>query len=148
MWAVFVMCVMVPCTQVGDVWAQGYVGSKACAECHETEYGQFSTHSKKAHSWQSIQVMASDLTPQEREGCYECHTTGYGKGGFVSYEATPHLADVGCETCHGPGADHVDSGGDPDAIHKTPELSSCYSCHNEERVGAFGFKPLIHSGAH
>ncbi len=125
-----------------------YVGSKACAECHEAEYTQFTTHSKKARSWKSVSVMASDLTKEELEGCYECHTTGYGKGGFVSYETTPHLADVGCETCHGPGAAHVESGGDPASISRRPSIENCGGCHNESRVGTFGYKPLIYSGGH
>ncbi len=142
---VVVLCVM--CT-AGPGWAQGFVGSRACADCHAEEYERFEKNSKKAHSWDRLATMASKLTKEELEGCYECHTTGYGKGGFVSHEKTPHLADVGCETCHGPGGDHVDAGGDPEAIHKTPDLATCTGCHNEARVGAFGFKPLIHSGAH
>lgn len=142
-WGIF-SCVLC----CSPLWAGEYAGSKACGECHEKEYKQFMAHSKKAHSWKSISVMASDLTKQELESCYECHTTGHGKGGFVSYEQTPELADVGCETCHGAGAEHVASGGDPATISKTPDLALCESCHNESRVGEFGFKPLIHSGAH
>lgn len=127
--------------------AEGYVGSKACGECHEAEYARFQKHSKKAHSWESVKVMASDLTQKELANCYECHTTGYGKGGFRSYESTPELADVGCETCHGAGAAHAD-GGDPSLIRRVPEVEQCQVCHNAERVQDFDFKPLIHSGAH
>lgn len=124
-----------------------YAGSASCKSCHEDEYKRFSMHSPKAHSWKSISVMASDLTQKEVQECYECHTTGYGKGGFVSYEQTPELADVGCETCHGPGAEHAEYG-DPELITRRPSLESCEQCHNENRVAAFGFKPLISSGAH
>lgn len=128
--------------------ATEYAGSKACADCHEEQYERFEKHSKKAHSWDSIKVMASDLKPEELKGCYDCHTTGYGKGGFVDYETTPHLADVGCETCHGPGAAHIEEGGDPDLITLRPDVASCESCHNKSRIKDFNFKPLIHSGAH
>ncbi|UZP65998.1 cytochrome c family protein [Desulfovibrio mangrovi] len=145
---VLFLCSGVLCAANSLALAQEYVGTKACADCHEGQYARFMEHSKKAHSWKSISVMASDLTAEEKEGCYECHTTGYGKGGFISYEKTPHLADVGCETCHGPGGEHVESGGDPETIRKTPELADCESCHNESRIGAFDFRPLIHSGAH
>lgn len=131
----------------GAARAGDYVGSKACAECHEEEYGRYSQHSKKAQSWESVHVMASDLTAQELQGCYECHTTGYGKGGFQDYASTPELSDVGCESCHGPGAQHAEDG-DPASIRRTPELKDCTRCHNQERVQAFGFRPLIHSGAH
>jgi len=125
-----------------------FIGSKACAECHEEQYENYSKLSKKAHSWDSIAVMKDDLKPQELQQCYECHTTGYGKpGGFVSYEQTPHLADVGCETCHGPGSIHADTAEAEDILLK-PEIANCMQCHSEERIGAFGFKPLMYSGAH
>jgi len=132
----------------GSAAAGSYIGSKACSECHDEQYEHFSQHSKKAKSWHSIEIMASDLTPEEVKGCYECHTTGYGKGGFESIEKTPELADVGCETCHGPGAEHAEAGGDPSLIQRTPSIANCESCHNADRVEDFNFKPLIFSGAH
>lgn len=91
--------------------ANPYVGSDACGDCHEEEYGRFQEYSKKARSWRSVEIMAPKLTPDELRECYACHTTGYGRGGFVDYASTPHLADVGCETCHGPGAAHAAEGG-------------------------------------
>lgn len=126
-----------------------YVGSAKCSECHPDEYENFSRFAKKAHSWESIQIMASDLTQEEIRGCYACHTTGYGKpGGFVSVESTPNLRDAGCEVCHGPGSLHVDAGGDASLIKSQLELSDCEGCHNKDRVAAFNFKPLLHGGAH
>ncbi|UZP69041.1 cytochrome c family protein [Desulfovibrio mangrovi] len=125
-----------------------YVGTEACAECHEDQYNNFKQYAKKAKSAHSLQIMAPKLTKSELESCYGCHTTGYGKpGGFVSFEQTPHLADAGCEVCHGPGSEHVESGGDSTLIHN-PELEECKTCHNEERVNNFGFRPLLHGGAH
>lgn len=125
-----------------------YAGSKACSQCHETQHANFSKYSKKAHSWQSVAVMKPKLKEHELKQCYECHTTGYGKpGGFVSIEATPQLADVGCETCHGPGAEHAASG-DPRHITRRPTTQTCTQCHNPQRVEDFRFKPLIFSGAH
>lgn len=128
--------------------ANPYMGSAACGDCHEEEYGRFQEYSKKARSWRSVEIMAPKLTPDELQECYACHTTGYGRGGFVDYASTPHLADVGCETCHGPGAAHAAEGGDPDLIRRGPSQEDCRTCHNDSRVKAFNFKPLIHSGAH
>lgn len=126
-----------------------YVGSDACADCHPDEYENFTKYAKKAKSSQSVQIMASDLTKKELEECYYCHTTGYGQpGGFISYEKTPELGNAGCEVCHGPGAEHVESGGDPTSIKGKLSLADCETCHNEERVSAFNFKPLLHGGAH
>lgn len=126
-----------------------YVGSEACAECHELEFDNFKKYSKKAHSGRSVKIMSGDLTRQELEECFECHVTGFGKpGGFVSFEETPQLAEAGCETCHGPGYDHVESGGDTDLIKGKLAVGDCEGCHNPERVEAFDFKPLLFGGAH
>ncbi len=126
-----------------------YVGSGACAPCHELEFKNYTAFAKKASSYHSIKIMASDLTPGELEECYACHTTGYGKpGGFVSFEKTPELANAGCEVCHGPGSAHVDSGGDASLINRDLSIKDCETCHNQERVGAFNFKPMLFGGAH
>ncbi len=124
-----------------------YVGTETCGYCHTHEYENFISYSKKANSWENISVMAPKLTRQELEGCYGCHTTGYNQGGFISHELTPELSDVGCETCHGPGKEHSDTGY-PDAIIRLPSMSDCLNCHTDERNEAFNFRPLIYSGAH
>lgn len=126
-----------------------YVGSTACKDCHAKEYESYSKYSKKAHSSQSVKIMAAKLTPEELKGCFACHTTGYGQpGGFVSFEQTPEMANAGCEVCHGPGAAHVDSGGDTSLIQSKLEMSACERCHNAERVRNFNFKPMLFAGAH
>jgi len=126
-----------------------YVGSKACSECHEEQYENFHTFAKKSRSDHSIKIMASDLSAEEVQECYGCHTTGYGQpGGFVSFEQTPELGHAGCEVCHGPGSEHIAEGGDIDLIKRSLTMEDCTSCHNEERVGAFNFKPLLYGGAH
>jgi len=126
-----------------------YVGSKACMDCHPKEYESYSKYSKKAHSSQSVKIMAPKLTPEELNGCFACHATGYGQpGGFVSFEKTPELADAGCEVCHGPGSAHVDSGGDTGLIRTKLAMSECERCHNAERVRSFNFKPMLFAGAH
>ena len=125
-----------------------FIGSVACKQCHAHEYDNFVKYSKKAHSKQNVAKMSAKLSKAELDACYACHTTGYGqKGGFVSYEVTPHLGDVGCETCHGPGSVHAESG-DTAAITRKPSVDSCLVCHNAERIQNFDFRPLRYSGAH
>ena len=74
------------------------------------------------------------------ETCQACHDDLHKK-----FETTPHWktmldkkggpAKQGCESCHGPGKDHVDSGGDKTKIALLKQLSSkkisetCLSCH-------------------
>lgn len=126
-----------------------YIGSAPCRECHEHEYDNFIRYAKKAKEPNSVKVMMSDLDADEVTECYGCHTTGYGKpGGFVSFEQTPELGHAGCEVCHGPGRQHVESGGDPDLIKSDLTLKDCEGCHNSERVSSFNYKPLLRGGAH
>ena len=121
----FLSCMLCPLPVMAE---NSYVGSAACKDCHEEQYENFTKFAKKAHSDKSIKIMASDLTEAELAECYACHTTGYGKpGGFVSYEKTPHLADAGCEVCHGPGRDHVESGGDTTLIKAKLSMEDCQS---------------------
>lgn len=139
---VLLLCVVFPARSAT------YVGSEACQECHSQEYASFKNFAKKAHSYQSVLKLADTLSPEELEGCYSCHTTGYGNpGGFLSFEKTPHLANLGCETCHGPGSDHINQP-DKDSIISKIDLHSCSRCHSQERVDAFKYKPMLFGGAH
>ncbi len=125
-----------------------YVGSESCQECHEDQYESYNAHSKKAHSYESVKVMRKGLTEAEYLECLQCHATGFGKpGGFTSPAETPHLQNLGCESCHGPGSDHVESG-DPEDIVGELSPADCERCHNPERVANFKFKPLLFGGAH
>jgi len=74
------------------------------------------------------------------ETCLTCHENekkGY-HGTAHSRTGNPRTpaANKGCESCHGPGQAHVDSGGDKAAIRNpktlTPKEASdvCLSCHN------------------
>jgi formate-dependent nitrite reductase cytochrome c552 subunit len=132
-------------------WAQEtatFVGSKACANCHAEQYGNFRTHSAKAKSDHGVRLMLPKLTEEEQRQCYECHTTGYGQpGGFISFEKTPDLGHVGCESCHGPGSKHVWTG-DPADLAGRVSLETCRPCHDDPRVQRINFRPLLHAGAH
>jgi len=57
--------------------------------------------------------------------CAGCHATGYDK-------TTARFADagIGCESCHGPGRDHILGKGDVSQIVKTNDVQVCGSCHN------------------
>ncbi len=141
--------VAVGMANVGKTNSGQYVGSEACADCHDVEYDNYKKFSKKAHSGDSVKIMAGDLSREELEECFTCHMTGFGKpGGFVSFEETPEMADAGCETCHGPGYDHIENDGDTDLIKGKLTIADCEYCHNPERVDAFDLKPLLFGGAH
>ena len=125
-----------------------YVGSEVCKSCHENEYRNFVAYAKKNHSFDSVYKMKKRLTREEIEKCFGCHTTGYGKpGGFRSEVETPHLKNAGCEVCHGPGSLHAKTRNSKDIQGKVTS-KDCGVCHDESRVAAFKYRPLVHGGAH
>ena len=105
----------------------GYVGSGACGGCHGDKFDAW---------WRTGHSTAYDLIaavpPSVRQSCVACHTVGYNEpGGFLDITTTPHLADVGCENCHGPGAAH--KYGEHDLVHPIVTLASevCGGCHTD-----------------
>jgi len=116
-----------------------YPGSEACAECHEEEYAAWSA---SAHA-RAMATLEAESREYDRD-CIPCHTTGfYKRGGFEHVSVTPGLINVGCESCHGSGFDHVAGTalafeGDPGAV--------CLSCHTDRQDPDFDFEadwPLI-----
>jgi hypothetical protein len=124
-----------------------YAGSEACMDCHQEIYRRFKT-TAKARTRTLVEKMLPKLTGEEQKTCFQCHATGYGQqGGFVSYAQTPHLGDIGCEACHGPGSEHIriraQDRRPETALAETlteairmPEAETCASCHTPERGGA------------
>jgi len=141
--------VLVPAPARSDKTAEKrFVGSEACKECHLRQYEAFTGHAKKSQSYRAVQKLARRLTPEELKGCYQCHTTGYGQpGGFESLQATPQLANAGCEVCHGAGSAHADSSAKSDIVRR-PKIEVCDGCHTTTRVRAFNYRPLRYAGAH
>jgi hypothetical protein len=105
-----------------------YAGWQACIECHQSTYNTvIHTEHAKAFSERAFLVQGG----QGNATCWSCHTTGYGAaGGFVSPGATPQLAGVQCESCHGPAARHAANPGDPTVTPPVNVAASvCGSCH-------------------
>jgi nitrate/TMAO reductase-like tetraheme cytochrome c subunit len=129
-----------------------YAGSAACQDCHQAIYERFNKYSKKARTREQLEKMLPKLTGEEQKTCFQCHATGYGQqGGFVSYAQTPHLGDIGCEACHGPGSVHIQRHKQGDVqtemIKGRPGLQNCISCHTPERGGDPAAVRMF-SGAH
>jgi hypothetical protein len=91
---------------------KAFAGAAACAKCHESEYkiwrdklwvsnGQPSGHSR------ALQTLSDKGHGKDPE-CLPCHVTGASvMTGFHSRALNPQLAFVGCEACHGAGAEHA-----------------------------------------
>ena len=123
-----------------------YVGSQVCQPCHVQE---FETWLQQPH--------ANSLASLEKKGatdkvdCLGCHTTAMGRPGGFPRDGKPaahaDLARVGCESCHGPGGDHVG----PEAprvgtsVSLTDKCGSCVilqicgTCHDDVNDPGFEF---------
>lgn len=109
-----------------------FAGSDACRECHETEY----TIWKQSTHAEAFAILERRSRQFDRD-CIPCHTTGfYKRGGFEHVTVTPELVDVGCESCHGNGHDHVD---DPETHFEDEPRETCRKCHNADQTPDFDF---------
>ncbi|MDO5308958.1 MAG: multiheme c-type cytochrome [Planctomycetia bacterium] len=138
-----------------------YVGSQKCYSCHEEAFRVWSK-SKHATAWKSLKETANpprDFDPE----CISCHVVGWDGlqhfpyvDGFSTEEKSPHLANVGCESCHGPGEMHMkaevaDNERLQERIRSAMRLGNdvkkiCFSCHDGDNSPEFDFDkyyPLI-----
>jgi hypothetical protein len=85
-----------------------FIGSEQCKNCHQAEYKVWKD-SKHSHAYDSLAKLATKPANRQYDPeCVRCHTVGFGfVGGFVDAPRAPHLKDVGCESCHGPGNLHA-----------------------------------------
>jgi peroxiredoxin len=124
-----------------------YVGSEACRSCHQAEHETWSA-SPHAHAVETLAAVRKQGNPD----CLRCHTTGFARpGGFPEKgqpDQHPDLAAVGCESCHGPGGDHVTEGAAKigsivslgDKCDSCVILQICGACHDDANDPGFEFE--------
>lgn len=84
-----------------------YIGSDACASCHQHAYNVWS-ESRHSKAYKTLEDAKHPSLRQYDGECIVCHTVGFGhKTGYVNEKDTPDLKNVGCESCHGPGSLHA-----------------------------------------
>ena len=124
-----------------------YVGSDACQSCHAKEFEIWES-SPHGHAVATLEKAgkAGDAD------CLACHTTAYDKpGGFPAGAPVadhPDLARVGCESCHGPGGDHVGENVKRigtilslgDKCDSCVILKVCGTCHDDTNDPGFEFE--------
>jgi predicted CXXCH cytochrome family protein len=101
-----------------------YMGVAACAECHSGNHMQWA-ETNHATAFDTLVAYGEG----DNELCFPCHSMGYGlASGFVDLDTTPHLANVQCENCHGPGSNHA---GDPNDVPMQIDMDAnlCGACH-------------------
>lgn len=94
--------VLIPASTRAD--RTDFVGAKACAKCHPTQYASWS---RTAHA-----RATATLGKRTQRRCLGCHSTGDAPAGRA------YFPGVQCEACHGPGA-----GYHPDDVMRNRSLS-------------------------
>ncbi|MBX3248227.1 MAG: hypothetical protein KF901_13695 [Myxococcales bacterium] len=120
-----------------DEGAPTFVGSTRCQSCHTLAYQWWEQHPHgRAYD---------TLTTRRKEfhlDCVGCHVTGYERPGGASVTQLGDagaLRHVGCESCHGPGSDHLIDPRENSLARDTP-AHVCTSCHNEEHSDRFVYE--------
>ena len=121
-----------------------YVGSQKCRSCHEAAFRVWEK-SKHSHAYQTLQTVQHGRDPD----CVSCHVVGLNAlSGFKSAVETPQMANVGCESCHGPGGRHIQRPTiAPLAKIDSRKCSSCHTAEQDPNFNSLTFKsrywPLI-----
>ncbi|MDD9974941.1 MAG: multiheme c-type cytochrome [Candidatus Poribacteria bacterium] len=111
----------------------GYVGSQACATCHRNEFDQWA-HTSHATAFNTLLTVGKQFYSE----CVSCHVTGfrYETGYQIGNQDRESLVDVGCETCHGPGKQHITT---PLTTNIRGEVKQqvCMECHTPSHSPGF-----------
>lgn len=133
-----------------------YVGAEKCKNCHASaaKGDQHGVWSKMKHA-QAFATLASPEAkkiaaekkiddPQKSEACLSCHVTAYGVPAAQKHKKFDETQGVQCETCHGPGGNHVaarlSAEGDETKVQQVGKdeiihdvtAETCKKCHNEK----------------
>ena len=134
---------------IGDVKPLAtYVGSNTCAACHPSSHKVWSD-SAHAKAFETLKIKESSSDPK----CIKCHTVGFGEeSGYQRKFEDTRMVNVGCESCHGPGSEHVrQRSSNLKALfnYRPVGEGDCKSCHYGEFSRPFNWEkmwPLIIHG--
>jgi len=151
---------------------RAFVGVAKCKTCHKKPAAgeQFRIWSESAHA-KAFATLASEEAiaigkkvgvdePQKSDTCLRCHVTGHGVAAeFLGPKHDP-TQGVGCESCHGAGADYkkkktmvaIRSGeidGATVGLMK-PNEETCVKCHNDgsPTFKSFNYEEMVKKIAH
>jgi YD repeat-containing protein len=133
----------------------GYIGAQSCKVCHNTaeKERRWDTwmNTKHADALETLKSAASAEIAKakglskpawEAPECLKCHVTAYDTAKAAAPARIDFADAVQCETCHGPGAQHVRDAQlgwvekkeaiDISAHIDYPDKSNCLQCHNTD----------------
>ena len=125
-----------------------YVGSEKCKGCHEEAYDIWKK-SGHSHALAALQTAKRPALRQYDGECVVCHVVGLQyESGYRNEKDTAHLMHVGCESCHGPGSEHIKNknnakihalmnpwkrqDGEDEKRHKNRVDQMCQKCHDTD----------------
>jgi len=116
----------------------GYVGNQSCRTCHAGAFPVYES-SKHHHGYETLVAGAK----QYHLDCISCHVTGWEQpGGVCRVDKVQGREDIGCESCHGPGSQHVVLPKKTNILAK-PGEQQCIGCHNLENSPFFNFAAYL-----
>jgi hypothetical protein len=109
-----------------------YVWDGACKECHSDIHEAWARTKHKTALNRLSQA-------EQDQPCAGCHLTGSLKP--ITAEGKIVNTGVQCESCHGPGKEHVETAkaGTPAKFAKQPTEAMCVECHSEKSPHFHGF---------
>lgn len=125
-----------------------YAGTQSCGQCHPSAAKVWSG-SGHAQAFATLMHFQADADPN----CISCHTVGFGTATGYRREAgkTSPFVNVGCESCHGPGGEHVKlrrAGGEVDVHFRPVGAGDCQKCHHGEFSRPFDYATFWPAIAH
>jgi len=118
-----------------------YIGTAACGGCHAPALAQWKT-TKHARALSALARIGRDKDPS----CIGCHVTGYLQPGGPPDIATARerFANVGCESCHGPGSKHGAALDKRGTLGRAVPEAICRGCHTVDVTGGdFDYKKFL-----
>jgi hypothetical protein len=127
--------------------AAAYVGSAACAHCHQEAYQRWqqSAHAQAFYGLRHETAYAMDLAtgvtiggPARNGRCLGCHATGHDVAAAAREPGFRLREGVGCEKCHGPGSRHLQAMQahapvPAKGLTQTADDGTCQTCHRLQR---------------
>lgn len=114
----------------------GFVGTDMCQSCHTEQHRDWLLKQDHARAFATLQIQNYDQDPE----CVKCHVVGYDfVEGFRNSEESDYLLHVGCESCHGAGADHAFSPEEFPKYGKTDGEKTCVVCHTKDHSADFKY---------
>jgi 2',3'-cyclic-nucleotide 2'-phosphodiesterase (5'-nucleotidase family) len=120
-----------------------YIGTAACGACHAPALAQWKT-TKHARALAALTRVGRDKDPS----CVGCHVTGYLQAGGPKdiADARARFANVGCESCHGPGSKHGAAADKRGTQARAVPEATCRGCHTTDVTnGEFDYKKFVHA---